>query len=76
MSNGTECCALGPCCPPGSAEQRNALVKIVVRDTTCDEAEAGAMVDALKNAGVAFAPKSIEPFIAEIVQMAKKRHDA
>jgi hypothetical protein len=26
MSNGEVCCILGVCCPPGSAEQRTALV--------------------------------------------------
>ena len=30
MSNGSEvCCILGVCCPPGSAEQRDALVRLI-----------------------------------------------
>lgn len=27
MSNGEVCCILGVCCPPGSSEQRQALVR-------------------------------------------------
>jgi hypothetical protein len=29
MSNGEVCCILGVCCPPGSAEQREALVHLI-----------------------------------------------
>lgn len=71
MSNGAECCVLGVCCPPNSAEQRAALVKILVRDTGCGESEAGEVADCLLPK-FAFAPKSLEPFVAEIVHLARK----
>lgn len=29
MSNGEVCCILGVCCPPGSSEQREALIREV-----------------------------------------------
>lgn len=71
MSNGAECCVLQICCPPNSAEQRQALVKILTRDAGCDETRACAVADALLP-NFAFAPKSLEPFVAEIVAIAKK----
>lgn len=71
MSNGAECCVLGVCCPPSSAEQRVALMKILVRDTGCGDRDAGAVADCLLKQ-FAFAPKSLEPFVAEIVHLARK----
>ena len=68
MSNGAECCAIGVCCPPASAQQRAALVKIAVRDTGCDPATAAKIVEAL-SVHVAFAPKTIEPFIQHVVSL-------
>lgn len=71
MSNGAECCVLGVCCPPSSAEQRAALVKILVREQCCDEA-AAERVSACLLTEFAFAPKSLEPFVQEIVHLARK----
>ncbi len=73
MSNGSECCALLICCPP--AEQRAALVKIFVRDTGCDEKEAGEVADVvLKH--FALAPKAFEAVVLDIVERAKKHFAA
>lgn len=71
MSNGAECCVLGVCCPPQSAEQREALIKILMRDHVCDHDTAGRVADCLLPE-FAFAPKSLEPFVAEIVHLARK----
>lgn len=71
MSNGAECCVLGVCCPPNSVDQRAALVKILVREQCCDEAAAGRVSDCLMRE-FAFAPKSLEPFVQEIVHLARK----
>lgn len=32
MSNGAYCCAIGECCPPGSAKQHAALSKLIRED--------------------------------------------
>lgn len=71
MSNGAECCAIGVCCPPGSDEQKKALVKIVMRDTAVSEADATEAIEALSS-HVSFGPKSMEPMIAEIVSKSVK----
>lgn len=33
MSNGAECCAIGVCCPPASAERLTSLAKVIARDS-------------------------------------------
>ena len=69
MSNGAECCAIGVCCPPASEGQRVAAAAIVARDAGCSPVDARRMVDALL-VHVAFAPKSFEPLLAEILAKA------
>ena len=71
MSNGAECCAIGVCCPPGSEEQRAAATMIIQRDANLSSVDARKAVDALLT-HVAFAPKSCEPLIAEIVAKSNK----
>lgn len=71
MSNGAECCVLGVCCPPNSVEQRAAFIKILVREDACDEPTAAKVADCLLPE-FAFAPKSLEPFVQEIVHLARK----
>lgn len=71
MSNGAECCVLSVCCPPNSVEQRSAFIKILLREDCCDEAAAARVADCLLHE-FAFAPKSLEPFVQEIVHLARK----
>lgn len=71
MSNGSEaCCVLGICCPPSDAATQVALVKILVEEGGCDQAEA-AKAAAVLLAKFAFAPKSFEGVVADIVAHAK-----
>lgn len=69
MSNGAECCALLICCPP--AEQKAALVKILVRDTGCTEGEAGEAADCILH-HFALAPKAFEAVVLDIIERARK----
>jgi len=71
MSNGAECCVLGVCCPPNSVEQRAAFIKILLREDCCDESTAEKVAACLLPE-FAFAPKSLEPFVQEIVHLARK----
>lgn len=73
MSNGAECCALQICCPP--QEQRAALVKILVRDTGCEEREADKAAECVLH-HFALAPKVFEAVVADIVERAKKHFTA
>jgi polyhydroxyalkanoate synthesis regulator phasin len=48
MANGGRpCCILGVCCPPGSAEQLDALTQWLIKHTNLKADEAKAAVDKL-----------------------------
>lgn len=69
MSNGSEaCCAAGVCCPP--AQRQEALAKILVDEGGCHHPDAHRIAGVLLDKFV-LAPKSLEPFVTEIVAMVK-----
>lgn len=68
MSNGAECCVLQICCPPDEAHAKLAE-KLV--EHGCPEIAATACADYL-TAEFAFAPKSFEAVVADIVRLARK----
>lgn len=70
MSNGAECCVLQICCPPEAAHAKLAE-KLV--EHGCSEIAAKACADYLMTE-FAFAPKSMEPAIQEIVRLARQHH--
>lgn len=68
MSNGEVCCIVGVCCPPARAKARLALE--LVKDCGCDETTADTVAGYVFER-FALAPKSLQPFVDEIVLMAR-----
>lgn len=71
--NGEVCCILGVCCPPESQERVEALARELVKDAVCSDT-----LEAYKYATwilkhFALAPKSLEPFVVDIVKHAKHK---
>lgn len=71
MSNGEVCCIVGVCCPPARAKARLALE--LTKDCGCDTTIADKVADYIFER-FALAPKSLQPFVDEIVQMARAHH--
>lgn len=68
--NGEVCCILGICCPPESAARVEALAKEIAKDLKCSPSEARDHARwTLKH--FALAPKSLEPFIVDVVKVAQ-----
>ena len=72
MSNGEVCCILGICCPPAAARAKmvSEFQKVSGYDADGCEKIADFLIERF-----AFAPKSMEAAIHDIVRMAKK-HEA
>lgn len=68
MSNGEVCCILQVCCPP--AEARVKLIREMQKVSGYDAEGCTKIADFLLER-FAFAPKSFEAVIADIVRMAK-----
>ena len=67
MSNGEVCCILGVCCPPGSVEQREALVHMIqkAKPTMTDAVATAAAMRILKEHGnFKTVPKIVNEFAA------------
>lgn len=78
MSNGAECCVLGICCPPRSAEQTAGLVEEMVHAGICDEATAAPIAAWLLNEydlAPAGTLDDLKKQIAKIVRKADKSKD-
>ncbi len=69
MSNGEVCCILGVCCPPAAARAKmiSEFQKVSGYDADGCEKIADFLIERF-----AFAPKSMEPAIQEIVRLARK----
>jgi len=68
MSNGAECCVLQICCPP---EQANAALVKKFMEHGASQDVASSCAGYLQSE-FAFAPKSFEAVVQEIVRMAKQ----
>lgn len=68
--NGEVCCILGICCPPDSPERIAALAREIGKDFGCSDLEAKAYA-AWMIGHFALAPKTLEPFITDIVRHAR-----
>lgn len=68
MSNGEVCCIVGICCPPARAKARLAVE--LAKDCGCDSTTAGKVADYVFER-FALAPKSLQPFLDDVVLMAK-----
>lgn len=71
MSNGEVCCILGICCPPAEAKAKmvSEFRKVSGYDADGCEKIADFLIERF-----AFAPKSMEPAIQEIVRLARQHH--
>lgn len=71
--NGEVCCILGICCPPESQARVEALAREIEKDHKCTPDVAYRMAAwTLKH--FALAPKSLEPFIVDVVKHSRAGH--
>lgn len=70
MANGTTCCAAEICCPP--AQARKKVVEALAKYTGVDPLYCERVMDWMEHEGLIFAPKSLRPFVQDVVAMAKK----
>lgn len=73
MSNGEVCCILGICCPPAAA--RTKMISEFQKVSGYDADGCAKIADFLIER-FAFAPKSLEPAIHEIVRLARAHQEA
>ena len=67
MSNGEVCCILGVCCPPGSTEQKDALVAMIRKsysEMTEAKAQAAASRVLKEHGNFKTVPKILREFAA------------
>lgn len=71
--NGEVCCILGICCPPESEERVEALAREIGKAFECSHDDAKRFARwMIKN--FTLAPKSLQPFVNEIIKHAKGEH--